>query len=93
MTGTQRIDRAAIVKEQAAAVRMLADTVAVFERVEVPLNKIINRQVQMEGQGIDLIPGDIDGSRFTRTTGAALLALETDAGIKKIRALLQGIRK
>ena len=93
MTGTQRIDRAAIVEKEASAVRVLTDTVAVLERVEVLLDEIIHGQVQMGGQGIDLIPGDINGSRFARTASAAPLASETNAGIKKIGALFQRIRK
>jgi hypothetical protein len=93
LTGAQLIDRAAIVEEEAAAVRVFADTVAVLERIEVPLDEIIHMQVQMVGQRFDLIPGDIDGSRFTRTAGAAPLALKTNAGIKKIGAPLQRIRR
>ena len=92
MTGTQRIDGAAIVEEQTAAVRVLADTVAVFERIEVPLDEIICRQVQIGGQGNDLVLGNINGSRFTCTASTAPLALETDAGVKKIGALRQVIQ-
>jgi hypothetical protein len=93
LTGAQWIDRTAIVEEEAATVRVFANTVAVFKRIEVPLDEILHGKMQMGGQGIDLIPGDIDGSRFTRTTSAAPLALEANAAIKEIGALPQGIRR
>lgn len=90
--GAQGIDGAAIIEEQAAAIRVLADTVAVFKRIEVLMDKIILGQAQVGGQRNDLILADIDGSRLTRATTAAPLALETNAGIKKIGTLLQKVR-
>ena len=90
--GAQVIDGATIFEEQTAAVRVLTDTVAVLKWIEVTPDEIIHCQIHVSSQRNDLIPGDEDGSRFTRTAGAAPLALETNTGIKKIGTQLQRIQ-
>lgn len=90
--GTQRIDGAAVVEEQATAVRVFADAVTVLERIKVLLDEIIHGEAQMSGQRHDLILGHIDGPRFACTTSTATQTLKTDAGVKKIGALFQRVQ-
>jgi len=82
--GAQGIDRAAIVEEQAAAVRIFADAEAVLERIKVAFGKFSDGQMKVPGQGCGLVPGDIDGSGLAHTALAALAAFETNPGVKEI---------
>jgi hypothetical protein len=93
LAGTQRVDCTPIVKKQAAAVRILANAEAVFERVKVALRKFRNGQAKVPGQSRNLIFCDVDGAGLAHTALTALPALELNSGIKKIWALDKRVRR
>jgi len=81
-----RINRAAVLEEQAPAVGMFPDTVAVAKWMKAVVDERLNGDIEESGDPPGFRMRNIDGTGIADAAGAASAAFELNAVMKEIRA-------
>ena len=88
LRGTYRIDPAAVLEKQASAVRVFPDVVSITPRAYYGFDQLRGWPPQIGCNGGKFMIVDPYDARVPRAASTAASACETDAGIKKIGALV-----
>ncbi len=91
--GSYRIYGAAVVEEKTLTGVILFDAETVIERIEVGVDKLLDRQLQVGGDLFRFLRRDRYGAGFTDTASTTFLTGEAQAAIEKIGPQRDGIRQ